>query len=229
MSGAGRVGGASDGRDAGSPWTPEPWRRRPSPALTIVALGDSTTAGTPGFKSPVEAPPDGEGDVTSLFAWWLMQAEPAWRVINAGVNGERSDEIAGRFERDVLAHAPDVLILLAGVNDVYQGRDAATVQEHLHAMYERAREARLRTVACSIIPFDTATPEQNAGMHAINAWIRHTAGSTPGMAYCDTRTAVGDPNDSDRLFETPDGLNPSAEGYRRMADALVPAVTAVSA
>ena len=27
----------------------------------IVALGDSTTAGTPLFQSPIEAPPDGRG------------------------------------------------------------------------------------------------------------------------------------------------------------------------
>jgi lysophospholipase L1-like esterase len=95
-------------------------------------------------------------------------------------------------------------------------------------MYTRAAEARLRIVACSIIPFDAATPDQNARMHAINAWIRDTAASTPGMAYCDTRAAVAKPGDIDRLCETPDGLHPAPEGYRRMAAALVPAVKAVS-
>jgi lysophospholipase L1-like esterase len=214
----------------------------PAPALTIVALGDSTTAGTPGFRSPVEAPPDGEGDVTSQFAWWLMRAEPAWRVLNRGVNGERTDEIATRFDRDVLAHAPDVLrggspapsaaegasrpylvlVLLAGVNDVYQGRDAATVQAQLLAMYTRARDAGIPVVACSIIPYDTATADQNARMHAVNAWIRETAASTPGMAYCDTRTAAARPDDINRLFDTADALHPTAAGYRRMADALLP-------
>jgi lysophospholipase L1-like esterase len=193
-----------------------------SPALTIVALGDSTTAGTPGFRSPLEAPPDGEGDVTSQFAWWLTRAEPAWCVLNRGVNGERTDEIAARFDRDVLAHAPDVLALLAGVNDVYQGREAATVQAQLLAMYTRAREARIPIVACSIIPYDTATAEQNTRMHAINAWIRETAASSPGMAYCDTRAAAARADDIDRLFETPDGLHPTAAGYRRMADAMLP-------
>ncbi len=187
-----------------------PRGRADSPALTIVALGDSTTAGTPGFRSPLEAPPDGEGDVTSQFAWWLMRAEPTWRVLNRGVNGERTDEIAARFDRDVLAHAPDVLVLLAGVNDVYQGRDAATVQAQLLAMYTRARDARIPIVACSIIPYDTATPDQNARMHAINAWIRETASSTPGMAYCDTRAAAARPDDIDRLFDTPDRLAPDA-------------------
>src|SRR6188768_3985289 len=33
--------------------------------IRIVALGDSTTAGTPAFKSPLESPPVGLGDETS--------------------------------------------------------------------------------------------------------------------------------------------------------------------
>ena len=41
---------------------------RPTGRIRIVAMGDSTTAGTPGWKSPVEAPPDGRGDETSQYA-----------------------------------------------------------------------------------------------------------------------------------------------------------------
>ena len=50
----------------------------------IVALGDSTTAGTPGFQSPLEAPPNGRGDETSQYAYWLMRAQPGWEVLNRG-------------------------------------------------------------------------------------------------------------------------------------------------
>ena len=56
------------------------------PRSRIVAMGDSTTAGTPAFKSPREAPPDGSGDQTSQYAYWLMQAHPAWEVLNQGIN-----------------------------------------------------------------------------------------------------------------------------------------------
>ena len=99
--------------------------------VTIVCLGDSTTAGTPLFKSPIEAPPDGQGDEQSQFAYWLRQAHPDWPVLNRGVNGERSDEIAARFDRDVAAHRPDVVIVIAGVNDVYQGRPVEHVTTQL--------------------------------------------------------------------------------------------------
>jgi lysophospholipase L1-like esterase len=192
----------------------------------IVCLGDSTTAGTPLFKSPIEAPPDGEGDERSQFAWWLHRAHPEWRVLNRGVNGERSDQIAARFDRDVLAHGPRVVVIIAGVNDVYQGLGADRVTAQLAAMYERAQRAGLPIVAGSILPYNTATPDQNARMRAINAWIRDTAGRRPGLHFVDTRGAVADPADGDRLATSPDGLHPDIDGYRRMAEALMPAIAA---
>ena len=81
--------------------------------LRIVAMGDSTTAGTPGWKSPTEAPPAGAGDETSQYAYWMMQAHPEWEVLNRGVNGERSDEILARFERDVIAVHPALVVVIA--------------------------------------------------------------------------------------------------------------------
>ncbi len=188
--------------------------------LRIVALGDSTTAGTPGWKSPVEAPPDGAGDETSQYAYWLMKAHPEWTVLNRGVNGERSDEIRARFERDVVLARPSAVVVLAGVNDVYQGLPAEHVTAELGAMYDRARDSGIRVIAATIVPYNTATPDQNALMRAVNAWIRQQAGTDPNIAVADTRAAAAAANDPDRLFESPDGLHPSPEGYRRMAVAV---------
>lgn len=197
---------------------------------TIVALGDSTTAGTPGFRSPIEAPLDGFGDIQSQYAYWLMQAHPDWRVLNRGVNGERSDQIAARVARDVVAAHPEVVIVIAGVNDVYQGRSAASVQRELEAIYGAARAASIAIVAGSIIPYNTATPAQNAAMHAINRWIReHVAAHADSMVFCDTRAAVAAPGEPDRLVSSPDDLHPSPEGYRLMAAALEPAIAAALA
>lgn len=193
----------------------------------IVALGDSTTAGTPGFLSPLEAPPDGEGEVTSQYAYWLMQARPAWRVLNRGVNGERSDEIAARFARDVLAHRPAAVVIIAGVNDVYQGRPGTDVIAQLGAMYDRAAAAGIPVVAGTIVPYNTATPDQNARMHEINAWIAARAARDPQVTFVDTRAAVAAPGNPDRLASSPDELHPLPEGYRQMAQALLPALDAL--
>jgi lysophospholipase L1-like esterase len=197
-----------------------------APKIPIVALGDSTTAGTPGFLSPLESPPAGSGDPESQYAYWLTKARPAWDVHNRGVNGERSDQIRARFERDVVAASPRVVVIIAGVNDVYQGRPASHVIDELRGMYGQARAADISVVAGSIVPYNTATADQNLRMREINSWIRDSATREHAVTFVDTRAAVAAPDAPDRLAESPDGLHPSAGGYRRMAEALLPAVEA---
>ena len=186
--------------------------------VTIVALGDSTTAGTPGFRSPIESPPVGSGDQQSQYAYWLMQAHPEWDVRNAGVNGERTDEIAARFARDVLAARPRAVIVIGGVNDIYQSRRVDEVERNLRSIYNRARAAGIVVVAGTIIPFNTATPEQNRRMRQVNAWLLSRPDLDTNLAVADTRRAVASNDDPDRLDGSPDDLHPSADGYRRMAD-----------
>jgi len=192
--------------------------------ITIVALGDSTTAGTPGFKSPIEAPPNGAGNAESQYAYWLMKTHPDWRVLNRGVNGERSDQIRVRLVRDVIAAKPSAVVIIAGVNDIYQGRSAEAVERELEQMYAGSRAAGVPIVAGTIIPFNTATDDQNKRMHAVNAWIRDYAADHVDVVYCDTRAAVGAPNSPNRLVSSRDGLHPSPDGYRLMALALEPAL-----
>ena len=193
--------------------------------ITIVALGDSTTAGTPAHKSPIEAPPNGSGNVESQYAYWLMQAHADWQVLNRGVNGERSDQIRARFARDAAQAKPAVVVIIAGVNDVYQGRSAESVERELEAMYAAAQAANITVVAGSIIPFNIASPDQNARMRAVNEWIRGYAARHDGsVVFCDTRAASAAPGQPDRLVSSPDDLHPSPDGYRRMAVALEPAI-----
>ena len=197
--------------------------------VIIVALGDSTTAGTPGFKSPLESPPNGDGNIESQYAHWLMHLHADWEVLNRGINGERSDQIRARFDRDVVGAKPAAVVIIAGVNDIYQGHAADAVQHELEAMYVAAHNARIQVVAGTIIPFDTATPDQNARMHAVNAWILDYSARHDSVTFCDTRAAVSAPGQADRLVSSPDGLHPSPEGYTRMAAALEPAIRAALA
>jgi lysophospholipase L1-like esterase len=190
----------------------------------IVALGDSTTAGTPGWLSPLEHPPAGHGNEQSQYAYWLQRAHPEWTVLNRGVNGERSDQILERLDRDVLADAPWAVVVIAGVNDIYRGRTAEEVTTNLQRLYERARGAGVSVVAGSIVPFDTATAAQNAAMRTVNEWIRRQSELDGNVVFADTRSAVASPQDADLLAESPDGLHPSVDGYRAMAEAIRPAL-----
>jgi lysophospholipase L1-like esterase len=194
--------------------------RRP---LLVVALGDSTTAGTPGFLSPLEAPPEGRGDPRSQYVYWLMRARPGWKALNRGVNGERADQIRARFARDVEAVHPRDVIVLAGVNDVYQGRSLGDAEKDLLWMYRRAKELGIVPVAASALPFTRATNDQNLRLAALNAWIRVTANAEK-IPFCDAAAAVADPKDPSRLKGSPDGYHPDVAGDRALGEALAKAL-----
>jgi len=150
-------------------------------------------------------------------------------VLNRGVNGERSDQIRARFAHDAAQAKPAVVVIIAGVNDIYQGRSAESAEHELEAMYEAARAAKIAVVAGTIIPFNVATADQNARMHAVNDWIRGYAAARAGsIVFCDTRAAVAAPGQPDRLVSSPDDLHPSPDGYKRMASALEPAINSRS-
>jgi lysophospholipase L1-like esterase len=196
---------------------------RPSPiptrSLKIVGLGDSTTAGTPGYRSPLEAPPNGAGNVESQYAYWMARIHPEWKVLNRGINGERSDEILRRFGRDVISERPEYVIVLAGVNDIYQGRPAGTVTSNLALMYRSASLSGVRVVASTILPYNSMTRRQASAVREVNGWVRDTAGSGR-LIFCDTNALVRDPRDPDRLSGTPDGLHPDVASYRKMGEGL---------
>ncbi len=185
--------------------------------MRIVALGDSTTAGTPNFLSPLEHPPDGQGDPTSQYAYWLMQSHPEWEVLNRGINGQRSDQIRARFECDVTDNNPRAVVILAGVNDVYQRYPLSHIQENLSAMYARAQELGIAVVAGTVIPYNVARAAENQEIHELNDWIRQLP-----IPVCDFHKAVQDVHDQDHLRQSPDGLHPTPQGYHRMAVALRP-------
>lgn len=198
----------------------------PGGLRTVVGLGDSTTAGTPGFFSPREAPPEGRGDPESQYAYWLTRLCPAWQVLNRGVRGQRTDQILARFDYDVTRFSPEAVILLAGVNDLHQGRSAEETQEGIRRLVERSLEARLKVILCTILPYNMALPETAERLLAVNAWIRRFA-AEKNVYFCDTYAAVADPSNPARLKESPDRIHPGVEGYRKMAEALAPVLTAL--
>ena len=191
----------------------------PPTRVTIVGLGDSTTAGTPGFRSPLEAPPNGDGNPESQYAFWMMRSHPEWTVLNRGVNGETAEEVRVRLPRDVLGPRPAYAIILAGVNDIFAGQRAETVERHLAAMYADVLDAGVVPVAATVLPYNSATARASGDILTLNAWIENLT-KFLGILFCDTHAAVADPADSNRLRGTPDGLHPDVAGYRAMGEVL---------
>ena len=183
--------------------------------FTIVCLGDSTTAGTPGFFSPRERPPEGQGDHRSQYAYWMQKEHPQWKVLNRGVRGQRTDQMLRRFDWDVLPLHPDILIVIGGVNDLYQGRDIASIQSNLLKIYEKAAAGNMKVMTGTILPLNLLEEENKKRILEMNLWIRETAREKK-LGFCDTYTAMEDPARPGFLVSSPDEIHPDAEGYRVM-------------
>ena len=191
--------------------------------LKVLGVGDSTTAGMPGFRSPAEAPPYGNGDETSQYAYWIMQRHPEWQVMNRGISGQRSDEILARLPQELKRVKPDVVIILAGVNDVYQGRSAESVKSNLKKMYQLASKDGCKLVVCTILAYNTADKNQRKQIIHVNEWIRVQA-KTHGFIFCDTFRALSSLHGPFHLTNSPDGMHPSVDDYKRMGNAITVAL-----
>lgn len=75
--------------------------------LTVVAFGTSTTARRAGV----------ENVYADLLRKELPKRGLPARVVNQGVPGNRTTDAVQRFETDVRAYRPDIVILLFGIND----------------------------------------------------------------------------------------------------------------
>jgi lysophospholipase L1-like esterase len=94
-------------------------------ALTIVAIGSSSTFGA-GASSP-------EYSYPTRLAAELQAAYPklSITVLNRGVNGEESKDMLARFDRDVFAHNPDLVIWQVGSNSVLRDRPLSEANRSL--------------------------------------------------------------------------------------------------
>lgn len=82
----------------------------PRRVKTLVAFGDSITA-----------PRMVDGQALRVYADVLTntlstRTQPV-RIVNAGVGGNDTGQARARFEKDVLAHAPDIVVMQFGAND----------------------------------------------------------------------------------------------------------------
>ncbi len=189
-------------------------QRASSPKTLIIAIGDSTTAGTPFFKSPLEAPPDGFGDEEAPYTYWMAKNRPQWTVLNYGINGETSNQIRARFV-DAVKMGPRYIVILAGINDVYRGISSKEVAKNLFWMYQQAQGHSMMPVAATLPPFDQMSPTQAQALDELNAWIKNAADKMR-IPLADLNAATRDPNSPHQLNGSPDGLHPDQGGYRKM-------------
>ena len=186
--------------------------------MLVVTLGDSITAGSPGFDpDPAERARRGFGsDERSQWQFWAASARPELRFRNCGVYGQRTDEIAARLER--CAAGADAIVLQGGINDVAQGRPVEDAAANLRAMVRRARELGLVVAALAdVLPWNNGWPRAEAPIRRLNALVHALAReeAVPMLAFHDE---LEDPERPGRMRDdwTAEGDHPNVEGYRRL-------------
>ena len=187
--------------------------------VVVVALGDSITAGNPGWdpdpeRRKLEEPGN---DVRSQYLYWAQALNPWLDCRNLGVGGERSDEILARLPA-ALTYA-DVLVVQAGINDIVQGRPVELAERDLRAIVRQGRAAGLRVVIAEVLPWNNGWPDADPRIRALNDAI-HRIGGQENIRVLPFYRTLEDPARPGRMRAdwTADGNHPSVAGHRRLGE-----------
>jgi lysophospholipase L1-like esterase len=102
-------------------------------AIKIVAVGSSSTAGAGASKPEASYPNQLEAVLTDHFLWSDIT------VVNRGVNGEEAPDMLARFDTEVIAEKPDLVIWQTGTNSVLRDRPLDPRASVLHQGVERLK------------------------------------------------------------------------------------------
>ena len=75
--------------------------------------------------------------------------------INRGIGGQTTPQMLLRFRQDVIAHKPEIVVILAGTNDIAGNtllKDLETVAGYIFSMAELAHANGIKVIVSSVIP-----------------------------------------------------------------------------
>jgi lysophospholipase L1-like esterase len=185
--------------------------------IRLSALGDSITAGNPGYDpDPARQPFEGD-DPESQYLFWAEKADPRIEFRNHGVGGETTAEIVRRFD-DAAADA-DVLIVQGGINDVVHGLDLDVAAANLRGLVRRAKELKLGVVVPNVLPWNNGYPDADPKIRRLNELIA-VLGAEEDVVVLPFYETLEDAERPGHMRQewTPDGNHPSVSGHRRLGE-----------
>jgi acyl-CoA thioesterase-1 len=175
---------------------------------TIVALGDSLTAGL-GVAEDRAYP--------AQLARRLQADGYNYQVVNAGVSGETSSGARSRMEWVISSLKPDIVILETGANDGLRGLDPELLKTNLDTLVGFMKAHGIEVVLAGMQMLPNLGPDYTRAFSQIYPWIaeKHDVIFIPffleGVAGSDT-------------LNQPDKLHPTADGYARIVETIYPYV-----
>ncbi|MDE6412009.1 MAG: GDSL family lipase [Clostridia bacterium] len=193
--------------------------------MKIIFFGDSITDAERDRENPNDL---GKGFV--LFAankLRLLYPEKELLILNKGIGGERTTELLQRIEKDVVAEKPDLVVLLAGINDVWRRMDGGevTTEEQFRTNYKKLVETIQGTGAKLILIesflLDVASKKNfRPYVDAFNKIIREIADGKIPLIPMDEIFRGLTQDISPEKFAA-DGVHPTHRGCRYIANLAV--------
>jgi acyl-CoA thioesterase-1 len=181
----------------------------PAPARAaervVVALGDSLTAGfgvTAGEAYPAR------------LAERLQREGYPHRVVNAGVSGDTSAGGLARIDW-VLRARPEVVVVALGANDGLRGQPPEALERNLEAIVRRLQAAGARVLLAGMLVPPNYGADYGRRFAAVYPAVARRTG-VPLMPFLLDGVAA------DPRLNQPDGIHPTAEGHRVVAERLWP-------
>ena len=145
-------------------------------------------------------------------------------IKNLARSGDTTQQMLDRFDNDVLPFKPQILIIMAGVNDIRMGATADVVIKNLEAIRDKCLANDITPVFCTITSMnpeiinrrgiDLTDSDWRAEREQVNFWIK----TTP--YFIDVTEKLTDEFGYLRAEFTPDGLHPALRGKKIMGETI---------
>ena len=178
------------------------------------------------FEAADRANPPAKGGVvftgsSTIRGWKTLAADfPNHRVVNRGFGGSQIADATHFADRIIFPHAPKMVVIRAGGNDIHAGKSPAEVFADYQRFVEtvRARLPDTQIVFIGLAPAPARWGEREANRE-LNALVEAYTKRTPGLKYVETydTTVDADGNAREELF-VKDRLHFNAEGYKLLAE-----------
>lgn len=174
---------------------------------TIVAAGDSLTAGL--YILENEAYP-------AQLEKRLLKEGHRYRVINAGNSGETSSGLLSRMNW-ILSMKPDIVIIETGANDGLRGVDPELTRKNIEGAVRILKSSGVTVVLAEMQIVQNLGKEYTEAFKAIYPAVAEKEGIILTPFFLEG--VAGNPD-----INAPDGIHPTAEGYRIVVDNIYPSV-----
>lgn len=156
---------------------------------------------------------------------------PGKPYINRGISGQTTPQMLIRMRSDVIALKPQVVVILAGTNDISGNTGPTTIEaieNNLMSIAELATANNIKVIFASVLPVSDYNKRANgeaiirtgqrppAKILELNSWLKDYAARN-GYTYLDYFSAVVDEKGFLKEDLANDGLHPNAKGYAIMS------------